>query len=165
MEKCITVSPKMGWFRTLVVLELEIFSELFRLVLPKEMVPTFVIRVTSPWAATKLIYFHFPASWKCRLFPCSVLCESCQFSFCFFVRRWQEVMRRMELWVEILELNDNGEYVPVEVIDRPDVRTGGIFLLRQVGWSLLLNQIERSSRSLSTPGMCWLHRLFFFFFF
>ncbi|XP_065186816.1 kinesin-like protein KIF13B isoform X2 [Sycon ciliatum] len=45
--------------------------------------------------------------------------------------RWMEVMRRLELWVEIQELNDNGEYAPVEVIDRPDVRTGGIYLLRQ----------------------------------
>ena len=40
----------------------------------------------------------------------------------------------MELWVQILELNENGEYCPVEVIPAKDVHTGGIFQLRQVRW-------------------------------
>lgn len=29
--------------------------------------------------------------------------------------RWTELTRKIELWVEIHELNDNGEYAPVEV--------------------------------------------------
>ncbi|XP_015261922.1 PREDICTED: kinesin-like protein KIF13B [Gekko japonicus] len=45
--------------------------------------------------------------------------------------RWSEVTRKLELWVQILELNENGEYCPVEVIPAKDVHTGGIFQLRQ----------------------------------
>ncbi|XP_062864132.1 kinesin-like protein KIF13B [Trichomycterus rosablanca] len=45
--------------------------------------------------------------------------------------RWSEVTRKLELWVQILELNENGEYMPVEVVPAGDVRTGGIFQLRQ----------------------------------
>ncbi|XP_056134426.1 kinesin-like protein KIF13B [Lampris incognitus] len=45
--------------------------------------------------------------------------------------RWSEVTRRLELWVQILEINENGDFVPVEVIPARDVRTGGIFQLRQ----------------------------------
>uniref|UniRef100_A0AAR2K6W1 Kinesin family member 13Bb n=1 Tax=Pygocentrus nattereri TaxID=42514 RepID=A0AAR2K6W1_PYGNA len=45
--------------------------------------------------------------------------------------RWSEVMRRLELWVQVLELNEGGEFVPVEVVPAKDVRTGGIFQLRQ----------------------------------
>ncbi|XP_062979790.1 kinesin-like protein KIF13B isoform X2 [Elgaria multicarinata webbii] len=45
--------------------------------------------------------------------------------------RWSEVTRKVELWVQVLELNENGEYCPVEVIPAKDVQTGGIFQLRQ----------------------------------
>ncbi|XP_069461813.1 kinesin-like protein KIF13B [Ambystoma mexicanum] len=45
--------------------------------------------------------------------------------------RWSEVTRKVELWVQILELNENGEYCPVEVLPAKDVQTGGIFQLRQ----------------------------------
>ncbi|XP_056342877.1 kinesin-like protein KIF13B isoform X3 [Oenanthe melanoleuca] len=45
--------------------------------------------------------------------------------------RWSEVTRKVELWVQILELNENGEYCPVEVTPAKDVSTGGIFQLRQ----------------------------------
>uniref|UniRef100_A0A663MIU7 Kinesin family member 13B n=1 Tax=Athene cunicularia TaxID=194338 RepID=A0A663MIU7_ATHCN len=48
--------------------------------------------------------------------------------------RWSEVTRKVELWVQILELNENGEYCPVEVTPAKDVCTGGIFQLRQVRW-------------------------------
>lgn len=37
------------------------------------------------------------------------------------------------MWVQLLELNENGEYIPVEVTAAPDVHTGGIFQLKQVG--------------------------------
>lgn len=49
-----------------------------------------------------------------------------------FLPRWSEVTRKVELWVQILELNENGEYCPVEVIPAKDVHTGGVFQLRQV---------------------------------
>ncbi|KAK2703262.1 hypothetical protein QYM36_018247 [Artemia franciscana] len=45
--------------------------------------------------------------------------------------RWREVSRRVELWAEIHELGDTGEYIPVEVQPRNDVFTGGIIQLRQ----------------------------------
>ncbi|XP_075057298.1 kinesin-like protein KIF13B isoform X2 [Mixophyes fleayi] len=45
--------------------------------------------------------------------------------------RWSEVTRKVELWVQILELNENGDYCPVEVIPAKDLQTGGIFQLRQ----------------------------------
>ncbi|KAL2082654.1 hypothetical protein ACEWY4_022472 [Coilia grayii] len=45
--------------------------------------------------------------------------------------RWSEVVRRLELWVQVLELNEGGEFTPVEVVAAKDVRTGGIFQLRQ----------------------------------
>ncbi|XP_030626800.1 kinesin-like protein KIF13B [Chanos chanos] len=45
--------------------------------------------------------------------------------------RWSEVTRKLELWVQVLELNEGGEFVPVEVVQAKDVRTGGIFQLRQ----------------------------------
>ncbi|KAM6950499.1 kinesin-like protein KIF13B isoform 2-T2 [Lycodopsis pacificus] len=45
--------------------------------------------------------------------------------------RWSEVTRRLELWIQILEINENGDFVPVEVVPARDVQTGGIFQLRQ----------------------------------
>ena len=41
-------------------------------------------------------------------------------------------MKNLELWVEILELNDQGNYVPVSVEERKDIKTGGVYVLRQV---------------------------------
>ncbi|KAK3542444.1 hypothetical protein QTP86_025898 [Hemibagrus guttatus] len=45
--------------------------------------------------------------------------------------KWSEVMKRLELWVQVLELNETGEFVPVEVTPAKEVRTGGVFQLRQ----------------------------------
>ncbi|XP_034427432.1 kinesin-like protein KIF13B isoform X2 [Hippoglossus hippoglossus] len=45
--------------------------------------------------------------------------------------RWSEVTRRLEVWIQILEINENGEFVPVEVVPARDIQTGGIFQLRQ----------------------------------
>ncbi|XP_062275832.1 kinesin-like protein KIF13B isoform X2 [Scomber scombrus] len=45
--------------------------------------------------------------------------------------RWSEVTRRLELWIQILEINENGDFVPVEVVPARDICTGGIFQLRQ----------------------------------
>ena len=46
--------------------------------------------------------------------------------------RWSELTRKLELWIEIHELSEQGEYVPVEVSPRPEVPSGGVFQLRQV---------------------------------
>ncbi|CAI5454199.1 unnamed protein product [Caenorhabditis angaria] len=45
--------------------------------------------------------------------------------------RWMEVTRRLELWTEIRELNENGEWSSVEVRQQEDVATGGIYQLKQ----------------------------------
>lgn len=49
----------------------------------------------------------------------------------FFIS-WAEVIRRVCLWVEIEELNEQGVYVPVEVQQSQDVITGGVYQLKQV---------------------------------
>lgn len=43
-----------------------------------------------------------------------------------------EVMKNLQLWVGILELNDQGSYVPVPIEEWRDVRAGGVYVLRQV---------------------------------
>ena len=45
--------------------------------------------------------------------------------------RWGELTQQLELWVEMMELNDQGEYIPVEIQAKPDVNCGGIFMIRQ----------------------------------
>uniref|UniRef100_A0A3P8SNV0 Kinesin family member 13A n=1 Tax=Amphiprion percula TaxID=161767 RepID=A0A3P8SNV0_AMPPE len=47
--------------------------------------------------------------------------------------RWSEVSRRIELWISIQELNEQGEYSSVEMHPGKDISTGGVFQLRQVG--------------------------------
>ncbi|KAG5856725.1 hypothetical protein ANANG_G00010940 [Anguilla anguilla] len=48
-----------------------------------------------------------------------------------FRDRWSEVSRRIELWVSIQELNEQGEYSAVELQANRDISTGGVFQLRQ----------------------------------
>ena len=50
---------------------------------------------------------------------------------------WSELTRKLELWVEIHELSEQGEYVPVEVSPKPEVPSGGVFQLRQVSAPLM----------------------------
>ncbi|XP_047454609.1 kinesin-like protein KIF13A isoform X7 [Mugil cephalus] len=45
--------------------------------------------------------------------------------------RWSEVSRRIELWISIQELNEQGEYSSVELHPGRDISTGGVFQLRQ----------------------------------
>lgn len=40
--------------------------------------------------------------------------------------------RRIELWISIQELNEQGEYASVELHPGKDISTGGVFQLRQV---------------------------------
>ena len=49
------------------------------------------------------------------------------------VARWNDITRRLMVWVEILELNDQGQYMPVPVREQVDVKTGGVYQLKQVG--------------------------------
>ena len=36
------------------------------------------------------------------------------------------------MFVEVMEIDEAGQYTPVDVVERQDNRTGGIFLLKQV---------------------------------
>lgn len=44
---------------------------------------------------------------------------------------WNDLKRKVDVWVEIHELNDQGVFSPVELSSRNDNETGGIFQLRQ----------------------------------
>ena len=45
--------------------------------------------------------------------------------------RWRDLSRRLEMWVEIHELNEQGFYSPVELLQREGQEAGGVFMLRQ----------------------------------
>uniref|UniRef100_A0A671LH64 Kinesin-like protein KIF13B n=1 Tax=Sinocyclocheilus anshuiensis TaxID=1608454 RepID=A0A671LH64_9TELE len=61
-----------------------------------------------------------------------VVFDNCKVKTLPYMDLWsQTVTRRLELWVQILELNDAGEFVPVEVQSAKDFCTGGIFQLKQ----------------------------------
>lgn len=77
-----------------------------------------------------------------------------------FYCRWSEVTRRLELWIQILEINENGDFVPVEVIPARDVRTGGIFQLRQVGISpntFTVNWVTATNLIFKKPAFVYSH--------
>lgn len=52
--------------------------------------------------------------------------------------RWSEVTRHLQLWVQLMELNEAGQFTAVEVLPAKDVRTGGVFQLKQVIGELAL---------------------------
>ncbi|XP_062267616.1 kinesin-like protein KIF13B isoform X1 [Platichthys flesus] len=62
--------------------------------------------------------------------------------------RWSEVTRRLEMWVQLMELNEAGQFTAVEVLPAKDVRTGGIFQLKQ-GQS---RRVQVEVRSVSDSG-------------
>ncbi len=53
--------------------------------------------------------------------------------FLHLKERWSEVTRRIQMWVEIRELNDQGNYCPVDVHQAPEIVAGGCYQLKQVG--------------------------------
>ncbi|XKL66819.1 hypothetical protein PGB90_010239 [Kerria lacca] len=69
--------------------------------------------------------------------------------------RWSEVIRKIELWVEIQELNDQGEYTPVEVNITPNnVLTGGIYNLRQGQQRRIQISVKPVQNSGTLPIIC-----------
>ncbi|KAL4218427.1 Kinesin-like protein kif13b [Mactra antiquata] len=68
--------------------------------------------------------------------------------------RWQEVTRKIELWVEIHEVNDQGEYAPVEVKPQNDVPASGVFQLRQGHARRILTRIKSQANSGTLPLIC-----------
>ncbi|XP_064484970.1 kinesin-like protein KIF13A isoform X2 [Ornithodoros turicata] len=70
------------------------------------------------------------------------------------VDRWAELKRKLELWLEIHELNEQGEYAPVEVVARGDVGTGGVFQLRQGQQRRLVVRVAPVQGSGTLPLIC-----------
>ncbi|CAH1153752.1 unnamed protein product [Phaedon cochleariae] len=68
--------------------------------------------------------------------------------------RWSELTRKIELWAEIQELNDQGEYTAVEVGMRPDMLTGGIYQLRQGQQRRIQVRVKPVQNSGTLPIIC-----------
>ncbi|XP_076306917.1 kinesin-like protein KIF13A isoform X2 [Tachypleus tridentatus] len=68
--------------------------------------------------------------------------------------RWAELTRKIEFWVEIHELNDQGEYTPVEVLYKPDMIAGGVFQLRQGQQRRILVTVKPVQNSGTLPIIC-----------
>ncbi|KAL1492379.1 hypothetical protein ABEB36_010633 [Hypothenemus hampei] len=68
--------------------------------------------------------------------------------------RWSELTRKIELWVEIQELNDLGEYAGVEVLLRNDMLTGGIYQLRQGQQRRIQVRVKPVQNSGTLPIIC-----------
>lgn len=68
--------------------------------------------------------------------------------------RWSELTRKIELWVEIHELNDQGEYSPVEVTSNRDMLTGGIYQLRQGQQRRIQVRVKPVQNSGTLPIIC-----------
>jgi kinesin family protein 13 len=68
--------------------------------------------------------------------------------------RWSELTRKIELWVEIQELNEQGEYSSVEVITKPDILTGGIYQLRQGQQRRIQVRVKPVQNSGTLPIIC-----------
>ncbi|KAI4487926.1 hypothetical protein M0802_011688 [Mischocyttarus mexicanus] len=68
--------------------------------------------------------------------------------------RWSELTRKIELWVEIQELNEQGEYSPVEVVTKQDTWTGGIYQLRQGQQRRIQVRVKPVQNSGTLPIIC-----------
>lgn len=68
--------------------------------------------------------------------------------------RWKELSRQLELWVEIHELNEQGFYSPVELLQREGQEAGGVFMLRQ-GYSrrIVVQCVVPKQNSQGAQGM------------
>ena len=70
------------------------------------------------------------------------------------VDRWAELSRKIELWIEIHELNDNGEYAPVEVATNTEVLTGGVYQVRQGQQRRIQVRVKPVQNSGTLPIIC-----------
>ncbi|XP_011875550.1 PREDICTED: kinesin-like protein KIF13A isoform X1 [Vollenhovia emeryi] len=68
--------------------------------------------------------------------------------------RWSELTRKIELWVEIQELNEQGEYSSVEVAVKQDTCTGGIYQLRQGQQRRIQVRVKPVQNSGTLPIIC-----------
>ncbi|XP_050727701.1 kinesin-like protein KIF13A isoform X3 [Eriocheir sinensis] len=70
------------------------------------------------------------------------------------VDRWNELTRKIEMWVEIQELGECGDYVSVEVTPQKDVLTGGVYQLRQGQQRRIVCRVKPVSNSGTLPLIC-----------
>lgn len=68
--------------------------------------------------------------------------------------RWNEVMRKIEFWVEVHELNEQGEYTAVEVTPKPEVPSAGVFQLRQGHSRRVMVRVKPVANSGTLPLIC-----------
>ncbi|XP_062524750.1 kinesin-like protein KIF13B isoform X2 [Bombyx mori] len=68
--------------------------------------------------------------------------------------RWAELSRKIQLWVQIHELNEQGEYAPVEVVARGDMLTGGVYQLRQGQQRRIAVRVKPAQNSGTLPIIC-----------
>ncbi|XP_020610321.1 kinesin-like protein KIF13B [Orbicella faveolata] len=68
--------------------------------------------------------------------------------------RWSELLRKIHVWVEILEINDQGVYSPVELHIQKDNQTGGVFQLRQGHSRRIVVRVQPVPRAGSLPVVC-----------
>lgn len=72
-----------------------------------------------------------------------------------FDSRWSELTRKIELWTEIQELNDQGEYAPVEVnVTNNNILTGGVYQLRQGQQRRIKISVKPVQNSGTLPIIC-----------
>ncbi|MPC20568.1 Kinesin-like protein KIF13A [Portunus trituberculatus] len=69
-------------------------------------------------------------------------------------KRWSELTRKIEMWVEIQELGECGDYVSVEVSPQKDVMTGGVYQLRQGQQRRIVCRVKPVSNSGTLPLIC-----------
>ncbi len=62
--------------------------------------------------------------------------------------------RKLEFFVEVQELGESGDYVPVEVQPRNDVGAGGIFQLRQGQQRRIVVSVKPVANSGTLPIIC-----------
>ncbi|KAK3891209.1 hypothetical protein Pcinc_004892 [Petrolisthes cinctipes] len=70
------------------------------------------------------------------------------------VDRWSELTRKIEMWVEIQELGECGDYVSVEVSPQKDVMTGGVYQLRQGQQRRIVCRVKPVCNSGTLPLIC-----------
>lgn len=70
------------------------------------------------------------------------------------VDRWSELTRKIEVWVEIQELGECGDYVSVEVSPQKDVLTGGVYQLRQGQQRRIVCRVKPVMNSGTLPLIC-----------
>lgn len=75
-------------------------------------------------------------------------------SLTFLPTRWNELTRKIEMWVEIQELGECGDYVSVEVTPQKDVLTGGVYQLRQGQQRRIVCRVKPVSNSGTLPLIC-----------